>query len=48
MIGRMQAIEVSNLCKTFGRQVVLNDVSLYVQHGTIMGLVGNNGSGKSV
>ena len=48
MIGRMQAIEVSNLCKTFGRQVVLNDVSLYVQHGTLMGLVGNNGSGKSV
>ena len=44
----MGAIEVRNLHKTFGKQVVLDDVSLVVQPGTIMGLVGNNGSGKSV
>ena len=44
----MNAIEIRNLKKTFGRQIVLNDVSLSVPKGSIMGLVGNNGSGKSV
>ena len=41
-------ILVSHVYKSFGRETVLNDVSLTVGRGEIAGLVGNNGSGKTV
>jgi len=41
-------IEVKNVSKQFGGQSVLEDVSLTIDHGTTVGLVGANGSGKSV
>ena len=44
----MNAIEITNLSKRFNKQVVLNQISLAVPQGIVMGLVGNNGSGKSV
>lgn len=37
-----------HIYKSFGREAVLRDVSLTVSRGEIAGLVGNNGSGKTV
>ena len=41
-------ILVSHVYKFFGKETVLRDVSLTVSRGEIAGLVGNNGSGKTV
>ncbi|HEX8329281.1 MAG TPA: ATP-binding cassette domain-containing protein [Hymenobacter sp.] len=40
-------LEVNNLRKAYGSQVVLHDVSLALRPGTIHGLVGANGAGKT-
>lgn len=40
-------IEIQHLSKSFGRQEVLNDVSLRVQEGEVVCLIGASGSGKS-
>jgi phospholipid/cholesterol/gamma-HCH transport system ATP-binding protein len=42
------AVRVRDLMVAFGDHVVLNHVSLEVQRGEILGLVGGSGSGKSV
>ena len=42
------AIEVSHVSKSFKDNKVLRDVSLSCQSGKIYGLVGHNGSGKTV
>lgn len=41
-------IEVKNVSKNFGGRKILQDVSLSVEQGKAVGLVGANGSGKSV
>ena len=41
-------ISVEHVYKSFGKQTVLSDVSLAVPPGKILGIVGNNGSGKTV
>ncbi|MFO7724076.1 MAG: ATP-binding cassette domain-containing protein [Oceanipulchritudo sp.] len=41
-------VSVRNLCKSFGAQEVLRDVSLEVEAGGIFVLMGPSGSGKSV
>ena len=41
-------IEVKNVSKSFKNENVLNDVNLEFRSGKIYGLVGYNGSGKSV
>lgn len=41
-------IQVEHLSKEFDGQVVLNDVSIELQTGKIYGLIGRNGSGKTV
>ncbi len=41
-------ISISHVYKSFGMETVLKDVSLTVKRGEIAGLVGNNGSGKTV
>lgn len=42
------AITVSGLYKTFGRTEVLHDVSIEVPNGSVAGLQGINGSGKTL
>ena len=41
-------IRIESLNKTIKKQHILKDVSLQVKKGTICGIVGNNGSGKTV
>ncbi|HEY5466258.1 MAG TPA: ABC transporter ATP-binding protein [Clostridia bacterium] len=43
----MALIELSHLNKRFGQQLVLNDLSLSLEAGKIIGLLGPNGCGKS-
>ena len=40
-------IECKNLCKTYGETIALNNITLNVEHGRIIGLLGPNGSGKT-
>jgi ABC-2 type transport system ATP-binding protein len=39
--------EISNITKSFGRKKVLDDVSLSIPYGSIVGILGLNGEGKS-
>jgi phospholipid/cholesterol/gamma-HCH transport system ATP-binding protein len=41
-------IEISNLQKSFGRQVVLRNIDLSVPKGRTLAILGRSGSGKSV
>lgn len=43
----MNAIEIVNLTKNYGKICALNNMSLEVPEGTIYGLVGPNGAGKT-
>jgi ABC-2 type transport system ATP-binding protein len=43
----MNAIEIVNLSKNYGKIVAINRMNLTVPEGTIYGLVGPNGSGKT-
>lgn len=40
-------LEVRNLIKTFGDLTAVDDVSFEIEKGTIMGIIGQNGSGKT-
>ena len=42
------AVEIEHVSKSFGAKVVLNDVSLRVDRGSIMVMLGPSGTGKSV
>jgi len=44
---RMLKIEVENLSLSYGRNVVVRDISFTLEPGQIIGLVGPNGCGKS-
>ncbi len=43
----MQILDVRNLTKKYGNQIVLDEVSFQVQSGDILGYIGPNGSGKT-
>lgn len=43
-----EGIEVIDVYKSFGKEQVLKGVSFTIPEGTIYGVVGNNGSGKTV
>lgn len=42
------AVEVTNLTKSFGKEMVLKDISISLETGKIHGIIGRNGSGKTV
>lgn len=44
----MSVIEVKNVSKKWGNNTVLNSVSLTAEHSEIIGIIGHNGSGKTV
>lgn len=41
------SITVEHLYKSYGKQLVLNDISFAIKSGEIVGFLGNNGAGKS-
>ena len=43
----MKILSVENLQKSFGDLQVLKDISLDVNHGEIVSIIGSSGSGKS-
>lgn len=44
----MSVIRVENVTKKYKGNIVLNDVSLDIEKATVVGLIGRNGSGKTV
>lgn len=42
-----QVLEIKNVYKSYDNRTVVEDVSLFVQSGEIVGLIGPNGSGKT-
>ena len=40
-------LSLRGICKSFGRNRVLDHIDLDVKPGTVMGLMGENGAGKS-
>lgn len=44
----MKLIEIKNVTKKFGESIVLNNVSVDFESGKVHGLIGRNGSGKTM
>lgn len=42
-----ESLSAQNLQKTYGRRRVVDDVSLFVEQGEVVGLLGANGAGKT-
>ena len=40
-------LKMKDLSKSFGKNKVLKDINLEVKKGSVMGLMGENGAGKS-
>src|SRR4051794_3682119 len=43
----VNAVELQNVTKSFGRQIAVDDLSLSVPTGSVYGFIGPNGSGKT-
>lgn len=46
-MSRAPAVEVEHIAKKYGSTVAVDDVSMSVQHGETVGILGVNGAGKS-
>ena len=44
----MNELKLINVCKNFGKKEVLKDISLNIRSHQVIGLVGENGCGKTV
>ena len=42
-----KVIELKNVCKGFGDQVLIDDFSVAIPKGSVVGIIGGNGAGKS-
>ena len=42
-----KVIELNNVCKSFGDELLIDNLSLSVPKGAVVGIVGGNGAGKS-
>ena len=40
-------VEVKNLKKQYGDNIILKDINLYINRGEVISLIGPSGSGKS-
>ena len=47
-LKRDNKIELIHVTKKFGQELVLKEVNLTLEQGRVYGIVGNNGSGKTV
>ncbi|MFM8440194.1 MAG: LPS export ABC transporter ATP-binding protein [Acidobacteriota bacterium] len=45
--GRVPGVSGAHLVKLYGKRTVVNDVSIEVHHGEVVGLLGANGAGKT-
>ena len=41
------AITINNICKKYGNQTIIDNVSLTIEKGKIISFIGANGAGKS-
>ena len=48
VIGANYAVEVQGVYKSFGNEMVLEDINLNLKRGLIHGIIGRNGCGKTV
>jgi len=48
MSKQRYAIEITNLCKSFGTKVISHDLNLQVREGEFLAIIGRSGEGKSV
>jgi len=46
--GSTKVLELINVCKAYGSRTVLDGISLRLEHGERVGMIGKNGAGKSV
>lgn len=44
----MHTIEIEHVYKSFKKSMILKDISMYCESGHIYGIIGHNGSGKTV
>ena len=42
-----EIIKVSQLCKLYGEKIAVDNLNLSVKQGTVVGILGANGAGKS-
>ena len=42
-----EVLKLQNVCKSFGKRMVVQDISFSVEEGQIFGFLGPNGAGKT-